>query len=198
MRRSKADKAVTHARILAVAAKRFRERGLDGIGVADVMKEAGSSAGGFYKHFNSREELVIEALAEAFKFLDRIEAKAENLPHLLEVFLSEEHYANQAGGCALTALVNDVNHATGGVRTVYTQRLKQTLAYYTDRIDEEDAQARRKRAILLFCAASGGLSMARAVNDPALSQEILEALRDEMTALVNPNKTEKDASKGFR
>ena len=67
---SKSDKAETHARIVKVAAKRFRERGLEGIGVADVMKEAGVTVGGFYKHFGSRDELVVEALATAFKDLD--------------------------------------------------------------------------------------------------------------------------------
>ena len=67
---SKSDKAETHTRIVKVAAKRFRERGLEGIGVADVMKEAGVTVGGFYKHFGSRDELVVEALARAFKDLD--------------------------------------------------------------------------------------------------------------------------------
>ncbi len=61
MRHSRTEKAATHSKIVAVAAKRFRELGLEGIGVADVMKEAGSSVGGFYKHFESRDELVIEA-----------------------------------------------------------------------------------------------------------------------------------------
>ena len=64
---SKSDKAETHARIVSVAAKRFRELGLEGIGVADVMKEAGVTVGGFYKHFDSRDELVVEALATAFQ-----------------------------------------------------------------------------------------------------------------------------------
>ena len=70
---SKSDKAETHARIVSVAAKRFRELGLEGIGVADVMKEAGVTVGGFYKHFDSRDELVVEALAAAFLDLDRWE-----------------------------------------------------------------------------------------------------------------------------
>ena len=67
------DKAETHIRIVKVAAKRFRELGLEGIGVADVMKEAGVTVGGFYKHFDSRDELVVEALATAFQDLDRWE-----------------------------------------------------------------------------------------------------------------------------
>ncbi len=85
MRHSKRDKAETHARIVSVAAKRFRERGLEGIGVADVMKEAGVTVGGFYKHFNSRDELVVEALATAFQDLDRWEEHTDTLTKLLEM-----------------------------------------------------------------------------------------------------------------
>ena len=66
MGHSQADKAQTHERIVAIASRRFRERGLEGIGVADVMKEAGLTVGGFYKHFDSREALVVEALAASF------------------------------------------------------------------------------------------------------------------------------------
>src|SRR5260370_32853972 len=76
---SKSDKAETHARIVSVAAKRFRELGLEGIGVADVMKEAGVTVGGFYKHFDSRDELVVEALATAFQDLDRWEEHTDTL-----------------------------------------------------------------------------------------------------------------------
>ena len=78
---SKSDKAETHTRIVKVAAKRFRERGLEGIGVADVMKEAGVTVGGFYKHFGSRDELVVEALATAFKDLDVWEEHTPDMAH---------------------------------------------------------------------------------------------------------------------
>ena len=183
MRRSRAYKALTHSKILAIAAKRFRERGLDGVGLAELMKEAGSSVGGFYKHFNSREELVIESLAEAFKFLDRMELKSKDLPAFLEAFLAEQHYANPGAGCALTALVSDMSHASGAVRTVYTQRVKQMLGYFTERLTPEDDKSRRARAILLFCAATGGLAISRAVNDPSLTNEILESLREQLAAL---------------
>src|SRR5580700_407481 len=88
---SKSDKAETHTRIVKVAAKRFRELGLKGIGVADVMKEAGATVGGFYKHFDSRDELVVEALATAFLDLDRWEEHTDTLTKALENFLSEEH-----------------------------------------------------------------------------------------------------------
>lgn len=184
MRHSKAEKAVTHSRIVAVAAKRFRERGLEGIGVADVMKEAGSTVGGFYKHFKSRDELVIEALAEAFKDLDRWEQEAEDLPALLRFYLGEKHCESPETGCAISALAGDVRHASTGIRTVFTQRVKHTLGYSADRMKGGDAASRRARAILSLSAGIGGLSLARAVNDRALSREILAALRDQLIALT--------------
>lgn len=188
MKRSRAGKARTHAKIVAVAAKRFRERGLEGIGIADVMKEAGSSVGGFYKHFNSREELVIEALAEAFKDLDRWEREAEDLPELLNVYFGDAHFQSPGTGCAMTALAGDVRHASTGVRTLYTQRVKQSLGYSGDRLPEGDAALRRARAILILSAGVGGLSLARAVNDPELSREILTAVREQLMALAkSPN-----------
>ena len=95
---SKSDKAETHARILNVAAKRFRELGLEGIGVADVMKEAGVTVGGFYKHFASRDELVVEALATAFQDLDRWEESTETLTNALNSYLTEEHRDTPGAG----------------------------------------------------------------------------------------------------
>lgn len=184
MRRSKNEKAETHSKIVSVAAKRFRERGLEGIGVADVMKEAGSSVGGFYKHFKSRDELVIEALAEAFKDLDRWEQEAENLPALLRFYLGEEHRDCPGEGCAITALAGDVRHASAGIRTVFTQRVKHSLAYSADRMLDGNTESRRSRAILLLSAGIGGLALARAVNDKALSREVLAALREQLIAIA--------------
>src|ERR1700727_1724871 len=102
---SKSDKAETHARIVNVAAKRFRELGLEGIGVADVMKEAGVTVGGFYKHFNSRDDLVVEALATAFQDLDRWEEHTETLTKGLTTYLSEEPREVPGTACALGGLV---------------------------------------------------------------------------------------------
>src|ERR1700690_296569 len=97
---SKSEKAETHPRIVSVAAKRFRELGLEGIGVADVMKEAGVTVGGFYKHFHSRDELVVEALATAFLDLDHWEEHTEDITKALENYLSEEHRDAPGAGCA--------------------------------------------------------------------------------------------------
>lgn len=159
------------------------------------MKEAGSSVGGFYKHFNSREELEVEALAEAFNFLDRSESQAKDLLTYLDVILSDEHRDNAGGGCALTALATDVRNASTAVRTVYTQRAKQTLAYYIDHLSGGDPHTRRTRAVLLCSAVIGGLAISRAINDKALSQGILEALREEVKALISLPKARKKVAR---
>lgn len=184
MRRSRAEKAATHSKIIAVAAKRFRELGLQGIGVADVMKEAGYAVGGFYRHFGSRDELVIEALAEAFKDLDSLESNSEDLAAYLFEFISEKHRDAPSTGCAITAFAGEIGHASTGIRAVYTQRVKHTLGYYGDHLRAGDPSARRARAIILLSAGVGGLSLARAVNDKALSREIVAVLRNELTALA--------------
>src|ERR1700676_4668653 len=97
MRHSKAEKAKTHERIVAIAAKKFREEGLTGIGIADLMKEAGLTVGGFYKHFKSRDALVAEAIGSApDMWKDRIDASAAGGPRityesLVDDYLSEAH-----------------------------------------------------------------------------------------------------------
>jgi TetR/AcrR family transcriptional regulator, transcriptional repressor for nem operon len=100
-----------------LAAKRFRERGLEGIGVADVMKEAGVTVGGFYKHFGSRDELVVEALATAFKDLDVWEEHTADMAHLLQNYLTEAHRDAPGTGCAMGALLGDMTRGRGANRS---------------------------------------------------------------------------------
>jgi TetR/AcrR family transcriptional repressor of nem operon len=126
---SKSDKAATHTRIVRVAAKRFRERGLEGIGVADVMKEAGVTVGGFYKHFGSRDELVVEALATAFKDLDVWEERTPDMAHLLQNYLTEAHRDAPGTGCAMGALLGDMTRGSKSARALYAERVKRTLAF---------------------------------------------------------------------
>src|ERR1700722_11646948 len=126
---SKSDKRATHARIVKVAAKRFRERGLGGIGVAEVMKEAGVTVGGFYKHFESRDELVVEALATAFIDLDVWEEHTEGLSQLLQNYLTEAHRDAPGTGCAMGALLGEMTRGSKSARAVYTARVKRSVAF---------------------------------------------------------------------
>ena len=185
---SRSDKAETHTRIVSVAAKRFRELGLEGIGVADVMKEAGVTVGGFYKHFDSRDELVVEALATAFQDLDHWEEHTDTLTKALESYLSEEHRDAPGAGCALGALLGDMSRASRSAKAVYTERLKRTLAYSTSLVPPNGASDRRARAILTISAMLGAINLSRAVSDPNLSREILEQTRDQLISLNKPAK----------
>src|ERR1700689_3009399 len=160
----KRTKTDTHARILKVAAKRFRELGLDGIGVADVMKQAGVTVGAFYKHFKSRDELVVEALGTAFKDLDAWEKHAESPAQLLENYLTEYHRDNPGAGCAMGALLGDMSRASKSAKTVYTTRVKHSLA--------------------VTAGLLGALNLFRAVSDPSLSREILEQVRRQLVDLT--------------
>src|SRR5271155_5335657 len=151
----KKTKNQTHAKILKVAAKRFRELGLDGIGVADVMKQAGVTVGAFYKHFKSRDELVVEALGAAFKDIDAWEEYAETLPQLLQNYLTEAHRDNPGTGCAMAALLGDMSHASKSAKTVYTARVKRNLAVTASLLASEETPDKRGRALLILSSVLG-------------------------------------------
>jgi TetR/AcrR family transcriptional repressor of nem operon len=186
MGHSKEDKRATHARIVRVAARRFRERGLAGIGVADVMKEAGLTVGGFYKHFESRDELVVEALATAFKDLDVWEEHTEGLPQLLQNYLTEAHRDAPGTGCARGALLGDMIRGSKSARAVYTARVKRSLAFSSALLPSSPPSDKRGRALLILTALLGAINLSRAVSDPALSREILHEVREQLIELVKP------------
>src|ERR1700681_3343681 len=148
MGHSKRDKQTTHERIVRVAARRFRERGLEGIGVADVMKEAGVTVGGFYKHFGSRDELVVEALATAFKDVDVWEERAADMARLLQSYLTESHRDAPGTGCAMGALLGDMTRGSKSARAVYTERVKRSVAFSSTLLPSAPRGNRRARALL--------------------------------------------------
>jgi TetR/AcrR family transcriptional repressor of nem operon len=183
----KKAKNQTHAKILKVAAKRFRELGLDGIGVADVMKQAGVTVGAFYKHFKSRDELVVEALGAAFKDLDAWEKHAETLAQLLENYLTEDHRDNPGAGCAMGALLGDMSRASKSAKTVYTTRVKHNLAVTAGLLPSQENADKRGRALLILSSLLGALNLSRAVSDPTLSREILDQVRQQLVDLTAGN-----------
>jgi TetR/AcrR family transcriptional repressor of nem operon len=183
---SKSEKVETHTRIVSVAAKRFRELGLEGIGVADVMKEAGVTVGGFYKHFGSRDELVVEALAAAFKDLDAWEEHTADMAHLLQNYLTEAHRDAPGTGCAMGALVGDMTRGSKSARALYTARVKRSLAFFSALLPSSRRSDKRRRALLILSALLGAINLSRAVSDPNLSREILHGVREELIGLVKP------------
>jgi TetR/AcrR family transcriptional regulator, transcriptional repressor for nem operon len=183
MGRSQADKAETHEKIVRTAARRLREEGLLGVGVADLMKEAGLTVGGFYKHFDSRDELVAEALASIESAWEPAiaDAKAKDVPdakifaRLVDGYLSEEHRDAPGAGCVFAALSGDLARGGEKVRGVGTRKLLRGLELLAGLFRGPRAGA-RATAIVTYSALIGALSLARiATNDKddALSREIL-------------------------
>jgi TetR/AcrR family transcriptional regulator, transcriptional repressor for nem operon len=185
MGHSRAEKMKTHERIVSLASKRFREKGLTGIGIAQLMKEAGLTVGGFYKHFDSRDDLVAEALGSAVGPWRRlVDAAASGAPPItydafVDDYLSEAHRNDPGTGCAVGALVGDIARSDKGTRAVVTKQISErieSLANLIRETDEEDSGSPRSRAIMTYCALLGAISMARAVSDQQLSREILKTV----------------------
>lgn len=193
MGHSKAEKADSHDRIVKVASERFREVGVDGIGVADLMKEAGLTHGGFYRHFTSRDELVAEAIERALRDGSQgaFDAVAQStLPKqallyaLVDWYLGIGHRDGRATGCAVTALAADVARGDERVRGAYTRQVEAYIGLFTTLIAGDKPRPKRAKAITAWTTLVGAVSMARAVNDDKLSREILKTANDELKALL--------------
>jgi TetR/AcrR family transcriptional repressor of nem operon len=185
MRHSKAEKAKTHERIVAIASKRLREEGLSGVGIADLMKEAGLTVGGFYKHFNSRDDLVAEAVGSALggwkRQVDAATSGGRPVTYkaLVDDYLSEAHRNDPGAGCPVSALAGDIARSDKRTRAVVTGDIRDNIELIATLIrstNEKDKGAARSQAILTYCALVGAIGVARAVSDRQLSREILKTV----------------------
>jgi len=181
---SKAQKARTHKRIVAIASKRFREKGLAGFGIAELMKEAGLTVGGFYKHFDSRDDLVAEAVNSAFGgWRRRVDAaKSGGLPvsyeTLIDDYLSEAHRDNPGTGCAFSALAPEIARSDKRTRALTSEQVPNDIQLIAALRPARDKRTARSRAILIFSALVGAMALARAVSDETLSREILKTVAE--------------------
>jgi TetR/AcrR family transcriptional regulator, transcriptional repressor for nem operon len=188
MGHSKAEKTETHKRIVRIASKRMREQGLKGIGIAELMKEAGLTVGGFYKHFRSRDELVGEAVQSAFGGIKRRlddDVKAGRAPSygkMVDDYLTEEHRDNPGTGCAFSALTAEIARGDQRTREIASEQIRKTFQVIGGLLPGKDKRAARSKAILTFSAMVGAMSLARAVPDEKLSREILASVAEELKA----------------
>jgi TetR/AcrR family transcriptional regulator, transcriptional repressor for nem operon len=184
MGHSKAEKAETHKRIVKIASKRFREDGLAGVGIAELMKEAGLTVGGFYKHFGSRDDLVAEAVSSAFGgWKRRVDAAASGGPpvsyaKLIDDYLSETHRNNPGTGCAFSALAAEIARSDKRTRALASEQIRNDLQLLTGLVPGKDKRAARSKAILTMSALVGAMALARAVSDEELSLEILRTVAE--------------------
>jgi TetR/AcrR family transcriptional repressor of nem operon len=190
MGHSQLEKQKTHERIVTLAAKRLREEGLEGIGVADLMKEAGLTVGGFYKHFASRDELVAEAVGLAVGSWRRqqeengIDPASIPLADFADNYLSVRHRDQRGEGCAYAALTADIARSGESVRAIATEGMRRNIETMTARMPQADAADARRNALIATCLMAGAVGLARVANDEALSDEILEVARGFMRELA--------------
>jgi TetR/AcrR family transcriptional repressor of nem operon len=182
MGHSKAQKTKTHKRIISIASKRFREKGLARVGIAELMKEAGLTVGGFYKHFDSRDDLVAEAVSSAFGgWKRRVDAAkaggpSVSLAKLIDDYLDEAHRDNPGTGCAFSALAPEIARSDKQTRALASEQVRNDIQLIAGLLPGKDKSRARSRAILTFSALVGAMSLARAVSDEGLSREILETV----------------------
>jgi len=155
--------------ILAAAGRLFRERGFEAVTVTDVMKSAGLTHGGFYGYFKSKDDLIVQALAEVLG--DPV--KAPDLVAVAEQYLLPEHRDNFAGGCPVAALASECVRQPDDVRAEMTAGLKRQFENLSRIAHGKDKTEKRRNAIGNWGAMVGALILARTSNDSQLSDEIL-------------------------
>jgi TetR/AcrR family transcriptional regulator, transcriptional repressor for nem operon len=178
MRVSREKAAENRERIVDAASRLFREKGFDGAGVDAIMHAAGLTHGGFYGHFGSKDDLAAEAVTRAFGRSAEELSRYATLSDLVSAYLSERHCADRANGCAIAALGADMARQSEGVRRGLTAYVRAQLDHFTRLLRNGARASRRRRAISALAGMVGALTLARAVDDPALSKEILDAARD--------------------
>jgi TetR/AcrR family transcriptional regulator, transcriptional repressor for nem operon len=182
MKVSREEAARNRERILETASQLFRERGFDGIGVADLMKSVGLTHGGFYGHFSSKEDLMAQACARAAGhslegWAKRAEASPDDpLLALARGYLTGRHRDDPGAGCLMAALGPEAARQGPAVRHAVTEGLRRAIDLLARLAPGRSEQKRRQTAIRTYASWIGAMTMARVVDDRTLSQEILDTV----------------------
>jgi TetR/AcrR family transcriptional repressor of nem operon len=195
MRYSREHKLETHARIVKKASVRLREKGAHGIGVADLMKDAGLTHGGFYAHFDSREALVIEAFAHAmdrgtehWRRLAERTPPEKRLATIVDSYLTTLHRDDPGHGCAIPTLGAEIARESPKTRKAFAAKLEHMIEMLADQIPELPRKAARKQAMAAIATMMGTLVLSRIAGTGEFSDEILGAGRDAVLDRATPPK----------
>lgn len=183
MKVSREQMVENRSRILAQAAQLFREKGFEAVSVAEVMKAAGLTHGGFYGHFASKDDLIAQTMAHA---LAGEEAQARGFDAFLSAYLSPAHRDAPATGCPTAAFASDARRQTPDARAAMAAGVGAQIARIAESLEQQGAADARTAAIGSWSAAVGAMILARAVEDKALSDEILAQTKNWITAALNP------------
>lgn len=186
MKVSREQMAENRSRILSEAARLFRDKGFEAVSVAEVMKAAGLTHGGFYGHFESKDDLIAQTVAHALagpglQMGQGLEMGQVQAPHgfaaFLDAYLSPDHRDAPAQGCPTAAFAADARRQTTGARAALAKGIREQIDRLSQSLAAEGVADARQAAIGGWSAAVGAMIMARAVDDAALSDEILKETR---------------------
>ena len=199
---SKVHKEATRRRIVETAAAALRRQGLAGIGVAELMREAGLTHGGFYAHFPSKDALIAAALAHAgeqsLRWYGAVAATAAEakLQKIIDAYLTPRHCAHPEQGCAVAALGSEVAREGGTAREALRQRIEEQLDLLGQLAPSADRKTRERQAIGAFAAMIGGLILARGLGEGPESERLLADVRAFLQDALAPRPRRRRAKRG--
>ena len=181
MRYEKGHKELTRKKILEIAARRFRKEGIDAVGLASLMSDAGLTHGGFYNHFKSKEDLVAAALADAFqenlrKQEDRApKTRDGKLEKFVRSYLHPKHRDNPDAGCAIAAAATEIARHPESTRKIIDDKIETLLTFIEENLPATfTAEEKRQTAMNIFSVMVGALQLSRITIDPEKSDQILQ------------------------
>lgn len=190
MRVTKAQAQANREHIVETASVLFRERGFDGVGVADLMAAAGFTHGGFYKHFGSKADLMAEAAACSLA-QSLTDNAGVDVAGFFDLYVSRDHRDGRGGGCTMAALCGDAARQSPELKATFANGIENTLAALESRYEAgQDApqEAIRAKMLDMLAHAVGAIMLSRACpDDSALADEILEVCRARIIAALPPS-----------
>jgi TetR/AcrR family transcriptional regulator, transcriptional repressor for nem operon len=186
MRYEQEHKTQTRDRIVRNTARKIRAEGLNGPGVASVMKASGLTVGGFYKHFRSKHQLFVEAIAQAFADSEKVYSSLQNVPRedrwkeVVRLYLSPEHCDDPDTGCPVAALAPEIARAKFTVRKRISGLMKERTARWVEFMPGANAPERERNFFVVFSAMAGAVSIARLLTEPADREKVLASVRDHL------------------
>jgi len=187
MKVTREQAAENHERVIEVASRLFRENGFEGAGVADIMKGAGLTHGGFYAQFKSKDDLAAQACARGLaQTLEKVRERARTsrgdpLATLIKTYVSKAHRDGRGTGCVIAALASEIPRQNRPLRDAFADGIEEFIDTVADMHTGPSKPAKRKKAMAVLAEMVGAIVLARAVDDP-LAQKIIDAAVADLTA----------------
>jgi len=189
MRVSRAQAEANREAVINAASRLFREHGFDGIGLKDLMKGAGLTQGGFYKQFESKDDLAALASRRAMESATRrwssvAASSSDPLRAVVDLYLSAGHRDDTSDGCPLVALGSDAARQSSEVRTPFQDGIKAHLQVLEELMPEDGKPGADEKAMVVLSLMVGAVTLSRIMTDPDMSDRLLEAAANEVARLA--------------